>query len=247
MARPRQFDYDDVLMKALNAFWVRGYDATTVRNLTDCMGINRATLYSTFGDKRSLFITALRRYDAVYREQWAAEIAKSRSPRQAILDVFEAAIAVVVEDGVRDGCLLINTALELSPHDREIAEIVAHAFAAMEEFFRVKIEQGQAGGEISGALAPVDTARSLLSLFIGLRVLARSRPEEPLLRSIADHAGISGARIERPPPIPAHWPRLKEAGLRRPPGRPGRSAARRAAITVPGDRRHCACTRPRSA
>ncbi len=184
----KQFDTDEALAKAMDAFWARGYEATSVQDLVACMGINRGSLYATFGDKRQLFIQALRRYDAQHREAWVAALEKRRSPRRAILGAFEGAISAVLKTGSRDGCLLVNTALELSPHDEEIAGIVGHGLAEMEAFFRAKIEEGQAMGEVPARVAPTETARALLGLFIGLRVLSRSRPEAPLLRSIAKQA-----------------------------------------------------------
>lgn len=186
----KQFDSDEALSKAMGAFWAQGYDATSMQDLVDCMGINRGSLYATFGDKRSLYIEALRRYDTLYREGWVARLVKSHGPRTAILAAFDEAIAAVLDAGSSDGCLLVNTALELSPHDDEISAIVDHGLSEMELFFRNMIEQGQAAGEIPPPVEPVDTARGLLSLFIGLRVLSRSRPEEALLRSVANQAGV---------------------------------------------------------
>lgn len=189
MARTKEFNIDDALMKAIELFWRRGYEATSLQNLVDYMGISRASLYATFGSKHDLFLKALRRYDQKFREEMVADMLQSAaSPRQAIIKTFEAAITAVLEGGSRDGCLLINTALELSPHDSESEEIVKRAFVAMEGFFRLMIEQGQAEGEIPETISPTDTARGLLGLFIGLRVLARSRPEPSLLRSIASQA-----------------------------------------------------------
>ncbi len=184
----KQFNHDEALSKAMSAFWAHGFDATSMQDLVDCMGINRGSLYATFGDKRSLFIEALRRYAAVYREDWVARLSNSHGPRAAILAAFDAAIAAALDTGSSDGCLLVNTALELSPHDEEISAIVDHGLAEMERFFCDMIEQGQGAGEIPPDVAPVDTARGLLSLFIGLRVLARSRPEKSLLRSVANQA-----------------------------------------------------------
>ena len=186
----KQFDSDEALSKAMGAFWAQGYDATSMQDLVDCMGINRGSLYATFGDKRSLYIEALRRYDTLYREGWVARLVKSHGPRTALLAAFDEAIAAVLDAGSSDGCLLVNTALELSPHDDEISAIVDHGLSEMELFFRNMIEQGQAAGEIPPPVEPVDTARGLLSLFIGLRVLSRSRPEEALLRSVANQAGV---------------------------------------------------------
>ncbi|NKB49629.1 MAG: TetR family transcriptional regulator [Alphaproteobacteria bacterium] len=184
----KQFDHDAALSKAMGAFWAQGYDATSMQDLVECMGINRGSLYATFGDKRSLFIEALRRYDSVYREDWIAAVIAANSPRAAIETAFDQVISAVVDAGSSDGCLLVNTALELSPHDAEISEIVDHGLAEMESFFRDMIDQGQDADEIPAHVDPVDTARGLLGLFIGLRVLSRSRPEEPLLRSVAAQA-----------------------------------------------------------
>lgn len=180
----KQFDVDRALNQAMHAFWARGYEATSVQDLVERMGINRGSLYATFGDKRALFIQALRRYDALHRQAWLDDLARSDSARQAIEGAFEGVVATALKDGSRDGCFLVNTALELSPHDKEISGIVARGLSDMERFFRRMITEGQASGDIAPHLDPVGTARSLLALFVGLRVLSRSRAEAPLLRSI---------------------------------------------------------------
>ena len=184
----RQFDPDSALLKAMQTFWARGYDATSIQDLVDDMGVNRGSLYATFGDKRSLFIRALKRYDAVHRQAWTAALAERSAPREAILGAFEGAIAAAIDGGSRDGCLLVNTALELSPHDPEVASIVAEALTGMEQFFRTMILAGQKTGAIPARIRAGETASALLGLFIGLRVLSRSRPEAPLLRALADQA-----------------------------------------------------------
>ena len=102
--------------------------------------------------------------------------------------MFEDAIAAALGAKARDGCLLVNTALELSPHDPEVAALIAQSLTEMEGFFRAKIEGGQAEGTIPGRVDGAEVAGALLSLFLGLRVLARSRPEGPLLRAIARQA-----------------------------------------------------------
>jgi len=145
-------------------------------------------LYATFGDKQNLFIKALHRYDKMHS---AAEVAKLRqlnSPRQAIMAVFDGVIAATIDHGSRDGCLLINTALETSPHDKEISSFVGGCLADMEAFFRDMVEEAVARNEIPRHIDPVDTARGLLGLVVGLRVLSRNRPEESLLRSIEHQA-----------------------------------------------------------
>ena len=187
MPRKKQFGVDDVMYKAMVAFWDHGYKATSLQDLVECMGINRASLYDTFGDKYTLFIETLHSYKIIYLKPFFAERMKAYSPRQAILGLFHEVSARVLKGEERNGCFVINTALELSPHDERVAKIVNQSFAHIERnFFRKLIEQGQASGEISRSVVPVTTARALLSQFIGLRVLSRSRPEKALLQSISN-------------------------------------------------------------
>lgn len=189
MPRKKEFDVDTVLNKAMEAFWARGYEATSLNDLLDCMQIQRASLYNAFGDKHSLFLDTLRRYDTIHRQAQIEKLLKMASPRQAILRYFDDVVTAVVTHGARNGCFLINTALELSPHDPEVAEVVRKAFHHTEhKFFRRMIEKGRAMGEIEKSVIPTSTARTLLGLLIGLLVLSRSRPEKLLLQSIAKQA-----------------------------------------------------------
>lgn len=184
----KNFNADEALTKAMHAFWSHGYEATSISDLVECMGINRGSLYATFGDKRSLFMRALREYGAVHLHGWIAALTEAHGPREAIIAAFDRAVTTAIEDGSRDGCLLINTALELSPHDEEVGEFVGDCLTEMEIFFRDRIAQGQAAGEIPGHVAPIDTARALLGLFVAIRVFSRSLPKGPLLRSVAGQA-----------------------------------------------------------
>lgn len=184
----KKFDVDEVLDKAMQAFWTRGYEATSLHDLVACTGIHRGSLYATYGDKRSLFISALRRYDDVVRHRLTAEFAEQYGPREAIRQLFLAFVSEVSKPGSNRGCFLTNTALELSAHDEEIGSIVAHAQEETEAFFLRMIEKGQQLGEISAPIAPVDTARGLLATLLGLVVLTRSRPDRSLLEAIINDA-----------------------------------------------------------
>ena len=184
----KQFDSDEALLRAMEAFWARGYAATSMQDLVTCMGINRGSLYDTFGDKRSLFLAALRRYDARHRADWLRALRRANGPKATILAAFDGAVEAALGRKGRRGCFLVNAALELSPYDKQVAAIVAEGFAETEAFFRETIEAAQTAREIPKRVDAGETARALLGLFIGLRVLARSRPEAPLLRSIAGQA-----------------------------------------------------------
>ena len=201
MPRKKEFDVDLVLDKAMNAFWKHGYEATSLNDLLDCMQIRRASLYNAFGDKHTLFLETLRRYDVIYRQAEVERRGHMSSPRQAILGLFRDAVTAVVKHGSRKGCFLINTALELSPHDSEVAEIVREALIHMEQqFFRKMIDKARASGEIPESVRPAPTARALLSLLIGLFVLSRSRPEKLLLESIAKQAEVLLPPVDKAAP-----------------------------------------------
>ena len=184
----KQFDTEQALERAMTLFWRKGYESTSIQDLVDALGVQRGSLYATFGSKRGLFLESLRRYDATHRDTFTTELGARRTGREAILAAFDAVYSTTLKDGSRDGCLLVNTALELSAHDEEIAGVVGDALTRVEEFFRSALRRGQAEGNIAKDVDATSTARALLGLFVSLRVFARSRPERPLFRSIVRQA-----------------------------------------------------------
>lgn len=184
----KQFSIEGVLDKAMQTFWVHGFEATSVQDLVACTGINRGSLYATYGDKRDLFLAALKHYDETVRKGLAVEMENRLGPREAIRQMFQAFVDRVAVQGRNCGCFLTNTALELAAHDAEIAAIVANAQTEMEDFFARSIARGQTQGEISPALDPRTVAQGLLATLQGLVVLSRSRPDPALLQAIADDA-----------------------------------------------------------
>lgn len=187
MPLEKQFNKQEVLGRALDAFWSRGFEATSMQDLVDCMGINRGSLYATFGDKRALFLAAFKSYDEG-RRHMLAEFEKRFEPRDAIRNVFLAFTREVTEDGGNKGCFITNTALELAPHDHEIRTLVATAQEDVEQYFVRMIRKGRALGDFPQHVRPADTARGLLASLLGLLVLTRSRPDKALLKAIVDEA-----------------------------------------------------------
>lgn len=184
----KQFDTDEVLDRAMQVFWNRGYEATSMQDLVDATGINRGSLYATYGDKHTLFLAALRRYADRIHHKKLADLASQHGPRETIRQVLLAYALGTLDKGGNRGCFLTNTALELAMHDREAGEIVAQAQKKTEAFFARMIREGKAHGEIASHVKPAIAAASLLASLIGLSVLTRSRPEQPLLQSIVDDA-----------------------------------------------------------
>ena len=171
MPRAKQYSVEDVLAKAVRRFSTHGYHATSVVDLEQCMGIHRASIYSVFGSKRGLFMSALRskieRYEATLREI----VNQSATPAAALRNMFVGA--------VNDCGFIVGTAVELAAHDDEIGRIVAEVWSEIESLFGMLIEEGQSAGEIVAHVDPIPTARALLGLCLGSGVIG-----EPLLLQV---------------------------------------------------------------
>lgn len=185
MARPREFDENAVLEAAVHRFWMYGYEATSVRDLAQDMGITGASLYNAFGDKRSLFQRSLAWYVENSFGERVARFERTLSPRSAIEGFFREIIDRSVCDKDRKGCLLVNSALEVAPHDPEFRATIADVLVKIEAFFRRCVLAGQHSGEIPSAQSADDLARMLLGIHLGIRVLARTRPKRSVLEGMA--------------------------------------------------------------
>jgi len=184
MARPREFDEAVVLEAAVQCFWSRGYEATSVRDLAKKMRITGASLYNTFGDKRSLYRRAL---DYYVEQSFVACVKRYEGhlpPREAICAFFAEIIEQSLSDTQRKGCMVVNSALEVAPHDPEFRRAVSSVFVQVEAFFRRSLAAGQRSGAISASQSANDLARLLLGVLLGIRVLARTRPERELLEGL---------------------------------------------------------------
>jgi TetR/AcrR family transcriptional regulator, transcriptional repressor for nem operon len=184
MARPREFDELEVLDAAIACFWQRGFEATSVRDLAERTGITCASLYNAFGDKRSLFKKALDHYVETSFGELSMRLEESLPPREAIEIFFQEMIAASLADPEHKGCMLVNSVLDVSPHDPEFQCVVAEVLSRIEEFFLRLVTAGQRDGTISGKQPAADLARHLLSIQLGLRVLSRVRPERELLKGL---------------------------------------------------------------
>ncbi len=181
MARPREFDEAAALDAAMDCFWHDGYEATSVRDLAARMGITGTSLYNAFGDKRSLFRRALQRYAERSTRERIARLASTLPPKQAVRAFLEEIVERSLDDLDRRGCLLVNSALEIAPHDPELGAEIAARLGEIEAFFHRAVTAAQADGSVPPDRDPADLARLLLGVTLGLRVLARSKPLRELL------------------------------------------------------------------
>ncbi|SFE80500.1 TetR/AcrR family transcriptional regulator, transcriptional repressor for nem operon [Paenibacillus catalpae] len=184
MARNKEFDEDAVLLKAMKLFWAQGYEKTSMQDLVDHMGIHRRSIYDTFGDKHALYIRALKRYSDTVWKSIEQRANNSFTAKAAIRSLMEAAIAQHEERP--QGCLMVNTAVELAVHDNELEAYVSQSWAVTEELIHDLIVKGQQAGELSAALDANVLASYFNNALTGLRVMVKTPYNRDKLQQIIE-------------------------------------------------------------
>ena len=184
MARPREFDPDTVLDRAMELFWAKGYHAASLNDLCDAMQLNRSSLYAAFGDKRTLFLKVIDRYG----EREAASVFEtlSRSVRfgKAVAHFFAELVEQIVAGRGRMGCLIGNTAVEVAAHDRAVAASVRRNLDRVEVAFRHALTQAKARAEIPQHIDISAVARFFVAGTQGLRLIGKATSDREVLEDI---------------------------------------------------------------
>lgn len=186
--RPREFDADGALDKALAVFSERGYHAASISELTEAMELASGSVYKAFKDKRGIFLAAFDRYRKVRRGILDARLAKVETGREKIREVLAYYASSSHGESGRRGCLVVGSANELAIFDEKAAERVAAAFDANEKLILDLVRLGQADGSISTAIDSETTARALLCLTKGMRVVGKTGRTENDMASVAEAA-----------------------------------------------------------
>lgn len=182
MARSKEFEEKEVLDKAMRLFWEQGYEKTSMTELVEHMGIHRRSLYDTFGDKHSLFLKAMDRFDDKIIAALAGGVKRSKTASEALQFIFSFMI-----DGDEDspaGCLMVNSAVELAARDVEVDNKSTKAFTTAEQLLREIILWGQRDGEFTSTYNAEELAEYLHNVWIGLRVMARTSASREKLHRI---------------------------------------------------------------
>jgi TetR/AcrR family transcriptional regulator, transcriptional repressor for nem operon len=184
--RPRSFDVDAAVERAMGVFWSRGYHATALPDLLRATKLSRGSLYAAFGDKHSLFLRALDRYIADALTRMDSKFDSRREP----IDVLRAYLAGYVDrtSGAngRRGCLLVATAMELAGRDAEVGRRVAGFFKTMEARVADALSRAQAAGRLADGVEPLSAARILVCFVEGLRVVGKTAPARNTSQATAD-------------------------------------------------------------
>jgi TetR/AcrR family transcriptional repressor of nem operon len=184
MARPKEFDPDVALAAAMRKFWEGGFESTSLSDLTACTGVQKASLYATYGDKRCFFLTALARYQDERYARMKAALSAPGSPCAAIGNLLSAAVKEAAARDGSGGCLYVNTAVELGYRDAEIAGILRHQAQRFAALFEAALERGKRAGEVRRDLDTRAVAQFLLTVLFGLYVGGKAPISERNLKQV---------------------------------------------------------------
>ena len=188
MARPREFDEETALRQAMDVFWTKGYEATSLNDLIDATGIARSSLYATFADKDTLFGRALDLYMSEISAERVRILRTAASAREGIRNFLEHHIRVALDPRTPPGCFVVNTALEMETIPAEVAERLSSRTKAGEIAVRELLERAQKSGEIDRKKDTKALALMIVAVSYGIHVMARMSADRKKLQQIADTA-----------------------------------------------------------
>jgi TetR/AcrR family transcriptional repressor of nem operon len=184
MARTKDFDEEQVLTRAMNLFWSRGYNTTSMEDLVSGLGISRSSLYDTYTDKHSLFIKALENYQQIGFEKMQETANHPGPAKETIKKLLE-----MVPDGLlagkhKQGCFMMNAAVEVAPHDKTVNNMVRNNDQQMEDIFYQVIQKGKNNGEIKNQRDAGALAKFFFNTVKGMQVTAKSNPDKSVFGDI---------------------------------------------------------------
>lgn len=182
--RPKAFDPDEALGRALDLFWQRGYEATSLHALLDAMQIGRQSLYNTYGGKDALYRQALQRYGRERLSLVREHLEQPGSPLDHIRGLFEMWVSMASAQPFR-GCFMHNTIVEVAQRVPEWRELARQHLSELEGLFVGALERAQAAGELPETYAVRARARALIAAFHGLLALGKVGMDAAFIRDVA--------------------------------------------------------------
>ena len=184
MARPREFDVDDVLLKATAVFWRRGFAATSMSDLYEATGLKPGSLYAAFKDKDHLFRRCFEAYAAFFRQTLPTD----RSGVAAIEAWLALQARLAAEDPERKGCLIVNTLAEREVHSEATRALAGGRLQEIRDFFLRHLSLAVGRGELPGAFEIEATADALVGAVISIMALGRAGADRRMIEHVAQAA-----------------------------------------------------------
>ena len=179
MPRPREFDKDEVISRAMLLFWERGYEATSIRDLIDVTGISSSSMYEVFGDKRGLFLVTLARFCELERAQIAQMALDEPGPDPFINRLFGSIEHAIHSQAPAQGSLAFNAMVEFGTRDPDVTPLLLTHYFGIAQIIANVIRQGQLDGTVSSGQDPHDLAYAILSALHGLATVKGVKPDYP--------------------------------------------------------------------
>lgn len=186
MPRVKLFNEQEVLEKAMNLFWENGYHATSISDLKEHLGINRSSLYDTYGDKEQLFLKAIQHYRSTNQKLIQQFLESRENVKEGIRALFKRAIQQSTADKNRKGCFVVNTAAELLPDDGHIKDLVQQNRIDFEKVFFDYLQFGVEQGQLAKDKDLKAISTLLFTLYNGLQVVTKVEVEENELLASVD-------------------------------------------------------------
>jgi AcrR family transcriptional regulator len=187
MGRPREFDVDEALDRAMKVFWQKGYEGTTIPDLTDAMGINRPSLYAAFGSKEELFRKAVDRY-AENQGCFMEDALKEPKARTVAERLLAGAINLVTDRKNPKGCLMVQGALACGEGAESLRNELISRRLSREAALRQRFERAKLEGDLPLDFHPADLARFVIALIQGIAVQAAGGASRTELQRVAEIA-----------------------------------------------------------
>ncbi|MGB0467659.1 MAG: TetR/AcrR family transcriptional regulator [Pontibacterium sp.] len=187
MARPAEFDRNEVLDKAMEVFWRTGFTGTSVTDLVKATSLKPGSLYGAFQSKRALFMEVVDTYAQYSLTRVEKCLKESNTPIQAIHSFFSRLHDDITQDEIGRGCLMVNTMLELATEDDEIREKITEYLSEVEKIFADTLTHAQELGELEADRDPASIAKFLMTGVWGLRVLSSTRPSPEVYQNVINN------------------------------------------------------------
>lgn len=185
MARTKAFDQTEVLKKIRNLFWDKGFNGTSVDDLVQASGLSRSSLYDTFGDKEAMFSTVLKHYRQEGTQEMIEKIEQSADIKKTVEEIFEF-VRMTSQCNSKMGCIMVNTAIELAPHEKKISKLVDENMTAIQEALTKSIKKAQSKGTVSKKYSAEGLSTLVLTTINGLRVAEKLGADERNYRQVKD-------------------------------------------------------------
>ena len=188
MARPVEFDENQVLTNAMEQFWREGYEASSVQKLLDCTGINRGTLYNSFGDKDTFFKSCVVQYNKIVEKQIASSLLNEKlNAWDGIAAYFDEAVVNISNKRRSMGCLLVNSLCESINYDKDIKKVVRASLAKIRKALVVRLKEAQKKGKLTTGVTVEFAADVLINALHGIRVNSRDGKNSNQLKELIRH------------------------------------------------------------